>query len=63
VKFVKIKKISKVFNKMPATTLVSSPESIRWSTCKKNGVKAPQKLNSGQSNSRNSVKVKCQKEH
>jgi len=43
----KIRKFQKFF-KMPAITLVFSPESIRWSTCKKNGVKALKEPKSGQ---------------
>ena len=42
---------------MSAITLVSSPESIRWSTCKKNGVKALKRSNSGQSELKTVLKV------
>ena len=52
----KIRKFSKFF-KMPAITLVSSLESIRWSTCKKNGVKALKRSNSGQSELKTVLKV------
>lgn len=45
---------------MPAITLVSLPESIRWSTYKKNGVKALKRSNSGQSEPQNNVKSECQ---
>ena len=57
--FVKIMKFQKVF-KMAAITLVPSPKSFRWSTCKKNEVKALEKSNSGQKGNQNQCYKKCQ---
>jgi len=58
----KNKEISKFF-KMPAITLVSSPESIRWSACKKNGVKALKRSNSGQRKLKSVLKVNVKAKH
>ena len=58
----KIRKFQKFF-KMSAIALVFSPESIRWSTCKNNGVKALKEPNSGQRKLKSVLKVNAKTKH